>query len=205
MLGVFQESRVTQLPYYGKLSMHHAKSCWATRCEESTVSVATCGTNHTDNWQFSSEARHCGASRLPTAEARILLRHKWIVMAGDSITRFLFAALLRLLADNGELHHGHTPMYKAGCWCMLAGVQSARGDHITFQTYTELQCRAWPCMYIGHSCVLAMQMTKGLCLVTRTLSMTCLGLLKHPSCGHHTQQTSQAICSNGKFRNCRCT
>lgn len=32
-----------------------------------------------------------------------MLQQKWIVMAGDSITRFLFAALLRLLADDGEI------------------------------------------------------------------------------------------------------
>ena len=76
---------------------------WLSRCEESTLSVATCGPNHTDNWQFSTPARRCGASRLSTAEARKLLKQKWVVMAGDSITRFLFAALLRLLADDGEL------------------------------------------------------------------------------------------------------
>ncbi len=35
-------------------------------------------------------------------QARHVLQQKWIVMAGDSITRFLFAALLRLLADDGE-------------------------------------------------------------------------------------------------------
>lgn len=35
-------------------------------------------------------------------QARHVLQQKWVVMAGDSITRFLFAALLRLLADDGE-------------------------------------------------------------------------------------------------------
>lgn len=32
-----------------------------------------------------------------------MLQQKWVVMAGDSITRFMFAALLRLLADDGML------------------------------------------------------------------------------------------------------
>ena len=30
-----------------------------------------------------------------------MLQQKWVVMAGDSITRFMFAALLRLLAEDG--------------------------------------------------------------------------------------------------------
>lgn len=32
-----------------------------------------------------------------------MLQQKWVVMAGDSITRFMFAALLRLLAEDGML------------------------------------------------------------------------------------------------------
>ena len=32
-----------------------------------------------------------------------MLQQKWVVMAGDSITRFMFAALLRLLAEDGAL------------------------------------------------------------------------------------------------------
>ena len=32
-----------------------------------------------------------------------MLHQKWVVMAGDSITRFMFAALLRLLAEDGVL------------------------------------------------------------------------------------------------------
>ncbi|KAL3149930.1 hypothetical protein ABBQ38_013293 [Trebouxia sp. C0009 RCD-2024] len=72
------------------------------RCEASTRSVATCGANHTNSWQWAPQARQCGAARISSAQAQFLLQHKWIVMAGDSITRFMFAALLRLLAQDDE-------------------------------------------------------------------------------------------------------
>lgn len=72
------------------------------RCESSTRSVATCGPNHANSWQWGPQGRQCGAARLNTLQARHVLQQKWIVMAGDSITRFLFAALLRLLADDDE-------------------------------------------------------------------------------------------------------
>ena len=72
------------------------------RCEPSTRSVATCGPNHANSWQWGPQGQQCGAARLNTIQARHVLQQKWIVMAGDSITRFLFAALLRLLADDGE-------------------------------------------------------------------------------------------------------
>ena len=71
------------------------------RCEASTRSVATCGANHTNSWQWGPEGRQCGAARQSSAQARYMLQQKWVVMAGDSITRFMFAALLRLLADDG--------------------------------------------------------------------------------------------------------
>ncbi len=75
------------------------------RCEPSTRSVATCGPNHANSWQWGPQGRQCGAARLNTLQARHVLQQKWVVMAGDSITRFLFAALLRLLADDGEFYH----------------------------------------------------------------------------------------------------
>lgn len=84
--------------------MKHAhSSTWNCRCEASTRSVATCGANHTNSWQWAPQARQCGAARISSAQAQFLLQHKWIVMAGDSITRFMFAALLRLLAQDGML------------------------------------------------------------------------------------------------------
>ena len=72
------------------------------RCDPSTLSVATCGPNHTDNWQWSSDALRCGAHRLSMAELRAPLSKRWVVVAGDSIARFFFAAMLRLLSDDSE-------------------------------------------------------------------------------------------------------
>lgn len=88
------------------LLLYHGQHLTSTRsicrCEPSTRSVATCGPNHANSWQWGPQGRQCGAARLNTLQAQFLLQQKWIVMAGDSITRFLFAALLRLLADDGE-------------------------------------------------------------------------------------------------------
>lgn len=76
-------------------------------CDASTLSVATCGPNHTDNWQWSSEALRCGAHRLSAQELRGALSKRWIVVAGDSVARFFFAAMLRLLSDDGQRPSGH--------------------------------------------------------------------------------------------------
>ncbi|CAL5218696.1 g407 [Coccomyxa viridis] len=78
-------------------------------CDPSTLSVATCGPNHTDNWQWSSDALRCGAHRLSTAELQAPLSERWVVVAGDSIARFFFAALLRLLSGDGkqQVVYGH--------------------------------------------------------------------------------------------------
>lgn len=73
------------------------------RCDPSTLSVATCGPNHTDNWQWSSDALRCGAHRLGRAELQAPLSKRWVVVAGDSIARFFFAAMLRLMSDDSEL------------------------------------------------------------------------------------------------------
>ncbi len=69
-------------------------------CDTSTRSVATCGPSHADNWQWSSEALRCGARRQGPADMRKALADRWIVVAGDSIARFFFAALLRLASNN---------------------------------------------------------------------------------------------------------
>lgn len=82
-------------------------SVWQCRCEASTRSVATCGANHTNSWQWGPRGRQCGASRMSSSQARYRLQQKWVVMAGDSITRFMFAALLRLLAEDGMLKLCH--------------------------------------------------------------------------------------------------
>ncbi len=80
-------------------------TCMFTRsCESSTKGVATCGSGHTDNWQWSAAAVKCGAQRATRSQLRDNLRNRWIVVAGDSITRFFYAALLRALTDDGEHH-----------------------------------------------------------------------------------------------------
>ena len=72
---------------------------WCHSCDSTTKSVATCGPSHADNWQWSSEALRCGAKRQGTADIRKALADRWIVVAGDSIARFFFAALLRLASS----------------------------------------------------------------------------------------------------------
>ena len=63
-------------------------------------SLATCGPGPRDSWQWSAQALRCGASRQDAEALRALLAHRWFVVAGDSIGRFFFAALLRLLSNS---------------------------------------------------------------------------------------------------------
>lgn len=72
-------------------------------CDLTTRSVATCGPSHSDNWQWSSDAVRCGAERLHAADLHRSLSGRWLVVAGDSIARFFFAALLRLASDDRKL------------------------------------------------------------------------------------------------------
>ncbi|KAK9832424.1 hypothetical protein WJX74_009685 [Apatococcus lobatus] len=69
-------------------------------CEPSTKGVATCGPGHSDNWQWSAAAVKCGAQRTTRSQLQGALRNRWVVVAGDSITRFFYAALLRALTDD---------------------------------------------------------------------------------------------------------
>lgn len=64
--------------------------------------MATCGAGLDNNWQWSSDALSCGALRLDPHEISRLLQGKWVVIAGDSISRYFYAALLRALAS-GEV------------------------------------------------------------------------------------------------------
>lgn len=81
--------------------------CWVLlrSCESSTKGVATCGPGHSDNWQWSAAAVKCGAQRATRSQLQDALRNRWVVVAGDSITRFFYAALLRALTDDGEHMH----------------------------------------------------------------------------------------------------
>ena len=47
----------------------------------------------------------CGAQRATRSQLQDALRNRWVVVAGDSITRFFYAALLRALTDDGEHIH----------------------------------------------------------------------------------------------------
>ena len=78
-------------------------------CEASTKGVATCGPGHSDNWQWSAAAVRCGAQRAARSQLQDALRNRWVVVAGDSITRFFYAALLRALTDDGEPAHSSHP------------------------------------------------------------------------------------------------
>jgi len=80
-------------------------------------SWATCGEGSRESWQWSEQALRCGAARQEAAALRALLAHRWFVVAGDSIGRFFFAALLRLLSDNRALL---TPGVAVSFSCMLA-------------------------------------------------------------------------------------
>ena len=51
----------------------------------------------------------CGAQRAARSQLQDALRNRWVVVAGDSITRFFYAALLRALTDDGEPAHSSHP------------------------------------------------------------------------------------------------
>lgn len=74
----------------------HAFLC---SCTEHSRSVATCGSGLDNNWQWSSEALSCGAHRHDPDDITGLLQGKWVVIAGDSIARYFYAAMLRALAN----------------------------------------------------------------------------------------------------------
>lgn len=81
----------------------------ASSCGTLTRAAATCGGDTTYQWQWDPPALKCGAQRVAKAQLRSMFRNKWLVVAGDSIGRFFFAALLRLLSDTDEqkIVYGH--------------------------------------------------------------------------------------------------
>ena len=100
-------------PWVLYMAEHLGARLWAvcaagSSCDANTQSVATCGPKHADNWQWSSNALRCGAQRLGAQELRAALGGKWVVIAGDSISRYFYAAFLRLLsADSMSLSPVH--------------------------------------------------------------------------------------------------
>ena len=107
-------------PWVLYMAGHLGARLWAvcaagSSCDANTKSVATCGPKHADNWQWSSVALRCGAQRLGAQELRAALGGKWVVIAGDSISRYFYAAFLRLLsADSTSL------LPEMRCWTAVA-------------------------------------------------------------------------------------
>ncbi len=58
----------------------------------------------------------CGARRLDRKEIQQLLGGKWVVFAGDSITRMLYAALLRAAGSKGAASAARRPAQRAAAW-----------------------------------------------------------------------------------------
>eukprot|EP00887_Chlorella_sp_A99_P000467 scaffold17.g467.t1 len=73
------------------------------RCTPATQQrFATCGPTAQRRWQFSAEAEGCGARRFDRAAAAALLHGRRLAFAGDSISRQVYAALLRLVGSRGQ-------------------------------------------------------------------------------------------------------
>jgi hypothetical protein len=71
-------------------------------CSCAREGFATCGAAAARRWAFGAQAVECGARRYGRAEIQQLLGGKWVVFAGDSIARFLYAALLRAAGSPGK-------------------------------------------------------------------------------------------------------
>lgn len=73
------------------------------RCTNETAAEwATCADTPRRHWHFGAAAAACGARRYSAADARALLAGRRLVFAGDSISRHLYGATLRLLGEPGE-------------------------------------------------------------------------------------------------------
>lgn len=70
-------------------------------CSCTQQGYATCGEAAVRRWRYASRATDCGAWRYNRSQAQQLLQGKWVVFAGDSVSRMLYAALLRLAGSPG--------------------------------------------------------------------------------------------------------
>ncbi|KAK9784750.1 hypothetical protein WJX73_000604 [Symbiochloris irregularis] len=68
----------------------------------SNLTATPCGADTASHWSWAAPAVQCGTRQITQDQGRALFRDAWLVVAGDSIGRFFFAALLRLLSDSGE-------------------------------------------------------------------------------------------------------
>lgn len=110
-------------------------------CDESTHygrSFATCGSpdpNTGTHWQWTSEAvRKCGAERIGQQAAQGMLGKHWFVMAGDSIARLAFGALLRHLSNDGtqQMVFGHQDFeYELPCGIRASFFWAPYADNVS--------------------------------------------------------------------------
>ena len=70
-------------------------------------SFACCNGSSAAGWQWAPTAVACRAHRLAGSDVEALLHGKWLAMAGDSVTRNLFAALLRLTTGRAQVYLEH--------------------------------------------------------------------------------------------------
>ena len=80
---------------------------------------ATCSETIARRWAFSPRAGECGAARLGRDDIQQLLGGKWVVFAGDSVSRMLYAAALRVAGSKGG--------YAGKRRCLLQSVAWAYG------------------------------------------------------------------------------
>ena len=66
------------------------------RCKRNST-FAACNATAAQGWQWAPAAVACHASHKNGTQAQQLLAGKWLAMVGDSVTRNLFASLLRLM------------------------------------------------------------------------------------------------------------
>ena len=91
--------------------------CWC-RCWTGQLTTAACDPALGLAWDWSEDARQCGASHVSQPALQRLLAGKWVVVAGDSVGRFFFAALLRQLTSDGEKVERASARMHAGQLCL---------------------------------------------------------------------------------------
>lgn len=104
------------------------------RCQPETMYIATCGPELGHHWHWRYTKTQCGYHRLNQDSLRSLLADKWVVFAGDSITRNLYAALLRQVADPS----------KSRCWsCCCMRSRFDRSNVMMLSLTSTLVWKFW--------------------------------------------------------------
>ena len=75
------------------------KSQHLCRCRKAGPEVATCGHGEHKVWRWHIDAQACNVRRATSEDVKGLLGDRWFAVVGDSVGRNLFAAFVRLLAD----------------------------------------------------------------------------------------------------------